>query len=206
MPEMIHNLIPPFIIQAGSATVNDTAKIDCADPIVDNHCIILCNTDLRIPLQLVGTFSYFHSRMPLVHELHDCDKVFITPDSSDWNPQCNFFEFNERTMMNFEGELQDANRRTKLSMNIENEADKFFELASVTAIEFEEYIDAQISVTDASISFENEDSTNYPTSDYDFAQALSLRAEISRFGASIGVAQYHLARIVHYSLNQQSQL
>ena len=80
---MENNFIPPFIMRAGGLTVNDTAKIHCSDPIVDDHCIIFPGPDLRIPLQLQGIFSYFNSRMPAVKELHECVKVFVTPNGSD---------------------------------------------------------------------------------------------------------------------------
>ena len=172
-------------MRAGGATVNDTAKIHCPDPTVNDHCILFPNADLKIPLQLTGTFSYFHTRLPLIQELHDCDKVFITPDASDWNPNCTSFELNERTMTNFDGELQDPIRRSNIQMNIENESSEVFELAAITSQALETHIDAQISVTYASIS---EDDSNSDLIHYqsDFSRALSLRGEISKFGASIG--------------------
>ena len=84
---MEHNLIPPFIMHAGGEViVNDIPKIHCDDPTVDDHCIRFKDIDLRIPLQLISTFSYFHSRIPTVQGLHNCDRVFITHDASDWNP------------------------------------------------------------------------------------------------------------------------
>ena len=151
IPTMEHNLIPPFIMRAGGATVNDTAKTHCNDPTVDNHCIIFKNADLKIPLQLSGTFSYFHTRLPTIKELHHCDKVFITPDASDWNPNCTSFELNERTITNFEGELQEPHRHSNVHMSIEDEASNIFELSSVTIDEFEAHIDAQISLTHVDI-------------------------------------------------------
>ena len=66
---MEHNLIPPFIMRVGGVIVNDVPKIHCKDPTIDDHCIKFPNCELRIPLQLIGTFSYFHSRMPTVQEL-----------------------------------------------------------------------------------------------------------------------------------------
>ena len=68
MPSMTHNLIPPFIMRAGGATVNDTAKIYCPDPTVNDHCILFKNADLTIPLQLTRTFWYFHTRLPLIQK------------------------------------------------------------------------------------------------------------------------------------------
>jgi hypothetical protein len=186
MPKMVNNLIPPFIMRAGGAIVNDTAKIHCIDPTIDDHCIFFRTSDLRIPLQLIGTFSFFHSRMPGIQELYDCDKVFITPDSSDWNPHCTSFELNERAMTNYEGEIEPKSRRLNLLMETEDEANETYELATVTAAEFESHIDNQISITEDTFTFKHDSPQAHNHSDGDFADALLLRAEISKFGASIG--------------------
>ena len=69
IPEMRENLLPPFILRESGATVNDTAKIHCKDPGVDDHCISFMHSNLTIPLQLHGTFSFFHSRKPTGEEL-----------------------------------------------------------------------------------------------------------------------------------------
>jgi hypothetical protein len=92
IPYLDHNLVPPFILRAGGVIINDVPKIHCPDPSVLDHCISFPDSDLKIPLQLFGTFSYFHSRKPETEELYSCDKVFLTPDSSDWNPHCESYE------------------------------------------------------------------------------------------------------------------
>ena len=79
VPSMGHNLIPPFVMRSGGVVVNDVPKLQCEDPAVDDHCISFDDSDLRIPLQLNGTFSYFHTRVPTERELHECEKVFLTP-------------------------------------------------------------------------------------------------------------------------------
>ena len=107
IPEMRENLLPPFILRESGATVNDTAKIHCDDPGVDDHCISFQHSALTIPLQLHGTFSFFHSRKPTKDELVSCDKIFITPDADRWNPYCTSFALNERSMLNYEGEMTD---------------------------------------------------------------------------------------------------
>ena len=101
MPTMAHNLIPPFIMIYGGVIFSDAPKIHCVDPTIEDHCIRFKNSDLKIPMQLSGTFSYFHSRLPTLYELYSCDKLFITPDSSDWHPHCLSFEQNERAILNF---------------------------------------------------------------------------------------------------------
>ena len=145
MPSMDLNLIPPFIMRAGGVQVNEVPKIHCDDPTSNDHCISFKDIDLRIPLQLFGTFSYFHTRKPMPQELHDKDKVFITPDASDWNPHCESFERNERAMLNYEGEMNDPIRRTNEPMQLSPDDSDIFELNSVSADSWNSHIDATIS-------------------------------------------------------------
>ena len=70
-------------MRACGTIVNDTAKIHCANPTINNHCILFKNSDLKIPLQLLGTFLYFYARLPIIKELHYCDKIFIISDTSN---------------------------------------------------------------------------------------------------------------------------
>jgi len=91
---MDHNLIPPFIMREGGVIVNDIPKMHCPDLTIDDHCISFKDIDLRIPLQLNGVFSYFHTRKPLPSELYARDKVFITPDAFEWNPHCTSYAQN----------------------------------------------------------------------------------------------------------------
>ncbi len=185
IPSMDHNLIPPFIMRAGGVTVNDVPKIHCTDPTVDDHCIVFGDKDFRIPLQLIGTFSYFHSRLPTVQELHDCDKYFITPDARDWNPHCTSFEMNERAMLNYEGEMVDHSRRQNIPMSLEDEGDDVFELACVSVDEWENHVDANISsafvapIPDLHCERANDQDT-------DFADALNIRADVSKMSGSVG--------------------
>jgi len=180
-----HNLIPPFIMRAGGVTVNDVPKIHCDDPTRDDHCILFQDIELRIPLQLIGTFSYFHSRMPTATELYDCDKVFLTPDASDWNPHCLSFERNERSMLNYEGNIVSDDRQLNHQMEIDDEARNIFDTSSVTVEMLDSHIDASISSafsTDDYVVTQNEH-----VNDVDgFAETLSLRREISKFAANIG--------------------
>ena len=180
---MQHNLLPPFIMRAGGVTVNDTAKIHCNDPSINDHCVSFPGSNLRIPLHLKGTFSYFHTRLPTVEELHGCDKCFITPDSSDWNPSCTSFENNERAMLTYDGELTSSHRRTSLPMEIEHEADELFEIAAVSLEAWDTHIDTSISESHSELNHENNDN---PSEADDFSAALSMMGEASKFGASIG--------------------
>ena len=185
IPSMTNNLIPPFIMRAGGLIVNDVPKIHCTDPTIDDHCIKFREKDLRIPLQLYGTFSYFHSRLPTIRELHDCDKYFISPDASDWNPHCRSFEMNERAMLNYEGELVSDDRRSNLPMSRDDENEDIFELASVSVDEWERQVDVNISsayvppVVD--LHCDRADSL-----DDSFSEALNLRGDVSKMSGSVG--------------------
>ena len=77
---MDYNLIPPFI--TGGVIINDVPKIYCEHPEVENYCVLFDQYDLRTPLQLNGVFSCFHARVPTKRELHGCEKLILTPDSS----------------------------------------------------------------------------------------------------------------------------
>jgi hypothetical protein len=105
MPNMENNLIHPFIMRNAGVIVNDIPKINCDDPTVSDHCILFNNNNLRIPLQLNGTFSYFHTRKPTDDELQSCDKIFISLDSAQRNPYCTSFALNEESMLDYEGEM-----------------------------------------------------------------------------------------------------
>ena len=108
-----NNLIPPFIMREGGLVVNETPKIHSNYPSIEDHSITFPDSSLRIPLQLSGIFSYFHSRKPSERELYDCRKLFLTPDSNDWNPHCTSFEKNERSMLDFRGEISEKSRWLK---------------------------------------------------------------------------------------------
>ena len=73
VPSMDNNLIPPFIMHEAGLIVNDVPKIHADDPEIKDHSIAFPDTDLRIPLQLWGIFSFFHSRIPTPDEIRHCD-------------------------------------------------------------------------------------------------------------------------------------
>ena len=107
IPEMDHNLIPPFIFRDAGHIVNECPKFQCSIPTANDHCIMINGNDIeaRIQLQLHGTFSYFHTRLPTVDELYGCPKIFMSPDASEWNPYCESYENNERAMTTWRGDL-----------------------------------------------------------------------------------------------------
>ena len=180
IPSLDHNLIPPFIMRAGGVIINDIPKIHCDNPSVLDHCITFHNSDLKIPLQLFGTFSYFHTRTPDPTELYSCDKLFITPDSSEWNPHCESYEKNERSMLNYEGEMNDTTRWTQHPMSIDE--DDIFDISTSTVSQWDSHVDSVIS--SAFVSDDDEPDINDHVSQ--FAHVLNLQGEVSKYSASIG--------------------
>ena len=102
-PSIDYDLIPPFMMRSDGVVIKDVPITHCEDPSFDDHSITIYRSDLCIALQLNGVLSFFHMRVPSERELHECDKIFLTPDSSDWNPHCQSYELNERSMLDFEG-------------------------------------------------------------------------------------------------------
>ena len=89
VPSMNHNLIPPFIMQEAGLVVNETPKIHCDDPTVEDHSIFDEESGLRTPLTLNGIFSVFPTRALTEQEIEEVGlyKIFfLTPDSNQWDP------------------------------------------------------------------------------------------------------------------------
>ena len=108
---MEDNLIPPFIMREIGGTLNDTPKIHCTDPTSKDHCIKFSDSELKIPLHINSTFFFFNKRRPTSDELQSCEKIFITPDLQHWNPCCTSYELNERSMLNYDKGITQANHQ-----------------------------------------------------------------------------------------------
>ena len=183
---MDHNLIPPFIMRSGGAVVKDVPKIQCPDPTVKDHSISFHDSELKIPLLLNGIFSYFNTRKPSEDELQECEKVFITPDASDWNPHCLSYENNENSMLDFHGEMTDVSMRDSDEVIFpEGTLDDLYELPTVSSTSLEEQINANIS-SNFTVPPSILDDPISPDFDVEFYEALSFRGEISKMEASIG--------------------
>ena len=179
IPDIEHNLIPPFIMREAGLIVKDTAKIHIADPDSSDHAISFPDIDLRVPLQLWGVFSFFHSRMPTSDEIAHCDKVFITPDSSNWDPYSDHFARNEESMLDYDGNIVNRKQRKAHILDLPSISmteDEFeYSVSSVAANAFisSDYNDMQY----------DHDRVNVITEEL---SKLQLRNEESKFKMSIG--------------------
>ena len=106
-------------MRQGGVTVDEKPKIHCPDPTSNNHCISFQDNDMWISLQLNGIFSFFHTKTPTEDELLGCDRLFISPDESQWNPYCSSFELNERSILNYEGEITASSQREAINMKLD---------------------------------------------------------------------------------------
>ena len=174
IPDMDHNLVPPFIIREGGHKVNETPKFQLQHPSDEDHCILLNGADssVRIPMHLNGIFSFFHTRKPTLDEVQGCRKIIMTPDSSSWDPYCTSFALNEESMTNHKGNLQPPERRDRILHP--------GGLANVSSIQFNRNIDRILDtafIPSATMS-------SQPSCI--FASQLSERAEISKMIMNLG--------------------
>ena len=120
VPELPFNLLPPFVMQEGGIIVDECPKSQSQNPSIENHSMLCEDAKLHIHFELNGTFTSFKTRKPTNHELEVCDKIFITPDSTTWDPYSEHFAKNENAMLDCNGELIDlAERPDTLSPKID---------------------------------------------------------------------------------------
>jgi hypothetical protein len=183
IPAMDHHLIPPFILREGGHVVNDVPKYQLTDPTIEDHCILLSGTEptARIPLQLYGTFSFFHTRKPTDDEIIGCTKIIMTPDSEFWNPYCESFALNEKAMTTFSGEMSELSHRERhLMINDDIDTTDPDVLASSTSL-FDGHLDSV-----ASSAFVSPEIPIYSDGDPGvLLQRLLDRTEISKLCGSL---------------------
>ena len=185
IPDMDHNLIPPFILRESGHIVNECPKFQCPKPTLEDHCIVANGDDstIRIPLQLHGIFSFFHTRLPTNDELIGCSKIFMSPDSDSWNPYCTSFESNERSMTTWQGDMQLHEQRERKLMLTED--DQHFPSAHVSAAALDAHIDNVLEHALSSLDISELNAT--PCTGYAlFAQQVTEIAAMSKMMVGLG--------------------
>ena len=110
---MNNNLIPPFVMREVGIEVCDTPKIHMTNPSIDNHVIHFRETNFKIPLQLWGVFSYFHTSKPTIKTMAECEEVYmLTP--KHWDPHNDTYEQNEANMLDYRGEMLPREKRKQV--------------------------------------------------------------------------------------------
>ena len=114
VPNMPHNLIPPFIMREAGLLVNDVPRIhtNAGDLNNETHCIVakeeVNGEDLKIPLKLDGIFSYFETRKLTDDEVEACEyipTVSLSSDSDKWDPYDPSYANQEDSMIDYRGDL-----------------------------------------------------------------------------------------------------
>ena len=108
VPSMHHNLISPFIMEEAGLEVNATPKIHREEASVEDHSFYDSATELRVPFKLRGIFSHFETRSLSSEEILSCstyDTIYLTPDSSNWNPSNPAFAEQEDALLDSNGEI-----------------------------------------------------------------------------------------------------
>ena len=106
---MMNNLIPPFGMRETELKVNYVPKIHIKRQNLTNesYCTVSTTddnvTELWIPMQLDGVFSYFTMRKLTQEEIDNCKyikTVYLTPDAAEWDPYNEDYSEREDTFFN----------------------------------------------------------------------------------------------------------
>ena len=106
-------------MRANDIRINDEPKSLVPNPTDDHHAMVVpvinkeikTNTELRIPLFLIGVTSYFTTRKPTQSEYDTTpdemclDLTFETPE---WDPRDGSLQQQEEAFVNSAGNLRDA--------------------------------------------------------------------------------------------------
>ena len=105
---MNHNLIPPFIMREAGLKVEEQVRIHVKEPAKEDHSIYSSEINLRITLQLEGTFLVFKTRNLNDEEIAEPGGygiLYLTPDADSWDPNCEAWAKQEDEMLYVDGEI-----------------------------------------------------------------------------------------------------
>ena len=134
VPSMNHNLISPFIMEEAGLEVNSKPKIHSNEVTVGDHSFYDSATDLRVPFQLRGIFSYFKTRSLTADEIMNCttyDTVYLSPDSRSWNPTDSAWAEQEAALLDSNGDVPFPTIKQPTHLISEQDA----EICSLEAVE-----------------------------------------------------------------------
>ena len=107
--KMEENMVPPFTLRHHGNVVNGIPKIQLDVPLKLDHCLILDDKQKHIPLQLIGTMSYFKIYEPKIDEYEEAapknELINFNMDEAGWDPMNPHFALEGAKMSDFEGRL-----------------------------------------------------------------------------------------------------
>ena len=99
-------LIPPFVLRESGLILNDTPKIHCKDPSLEDHSLFDEETGLKIPFNLNGTLSMFETRPFTEDEIENAENyttILLTLDLNRWDPYNELYKLNEDSYLDNRG-------------------------------------------------------------------------------------------------------
>ena len=119
VPEMEHNLIPPFMMRLAGLEVDEKPKFLSKRLSVENHSFYCPKLKKRIHLKLIGTTSYFPTNIPSSEDLQyiDC-RIELTPPSPSWNLHETSYQHWEDNMMDYSGDIRIFPQQHELDLNV----------------------------------------------------------------------------------------
>ena len=144
---MKDNLVPPFTVRRQGNIVNDVPKIQVLNPSELDHCLILDNERINIPLRLHGTMSYFQTRKPSIDEYEEAvasDMVVdLNMNELDWDPMNPCYAQEEDNMLDFEGKI--IEKTTRVRMDLLSDDRPPYTISSVNVMPEDEHLALKIS-------------------------------------------------------------
>ena len=119
---MEHNLIPPIMMRLNGLHVDECPKFLSPHPSIDNHCIASHEDNVRIPLSLYGSVSYFKSRKPTRREVENEFNLVLTVDSPEWDPHSDSYARQEESMTDFRGHMTEHQSPSRSIYALQKEA------------------------------------------------------------------------------------
>ena len=149
VPAMEDNLIPPFALRRQGNVVNDIPKIQVDAPTELDHCLILDDKRVHIPLHLVGTMSYFNSRKPSIDEYEEAmlhnQLIDLNVNEAEWDPTNPFFAQEEAKMLDFEGRVIERSSIAQDFFDVDESDQSNYEVGKVNVLREDEALVARIS-------------------------------------------------------------
>ena len=109
IPEMEENLLPPFVVRQQGHKLSEIPKIQVDDLKETDHCLILDDDGMKIPLQLNGIVSYFHTRKPIEDEYEEAiianNVISLNVNEDKWDPHDESYAQEEECMLDFNGQV-----------------------------------------------------------------------------------------------------
>ena len=149
IPEMEENLIPPFALWRQGNVVNDIPKIQIDTPTELDHCLILDDRRVHIPLRLVGTMSYFRTRKPSMDEyeedvLHN-QLIDLNVNEAKWDLMDPSFAREEASMLDFEGRVVERNSLSQDFFDVDVSDEQTYDIFKVNVLKEDDHLVRRIS-------------------------------------------------------------